>query len=143
MNRVVGRVTSFLLRRQPAGAASGTPAPPWRLQELPGGWGPAETLLGAVRGIRVRVRNGNLEQALAVMNRKMQSSGMERLLRRARNQERHLKNSEKRVLARKNLERRIRAQDFHKKLRQALVNKLSHGEGLGVENGLLVQICVG
>ena len=77
----------------------------------------------------MRVRNGNLEQALAIMNRKMQSSGMERLLKRARLQERHLKNSEKRVLARKNLERRIRAQEFHKKLRQALVNKLRSNLG--------------
>ena len=112
MNRIVGTVTSF-----------------FRRPELPGKWSPTETMLGAIRGIRVRVRNGNLEQALAIMNRKMQSSGMERLLKRARLQERHLKNSEKRVLARKNLERRIRAQEFHKKLRQALVNKLRSNLG--------------
>ncbi|MQM01340.1 hypothetical protein Taro_034098 [Colocasia esculenta] len=133
MNRVVGRVSSFLFHRSAvAGAPSSSPAAAaaaalclqqqQQLQWWP--WGFSWTLPGGVRGIRVRVRNGNLEQALAVMNRKMQSSGMERMLRRARLQERHLKNSEKRVLARKNLDRRIRSQEFHKKLRQALVNKM-------------------
>ncbi|XP_078443461.1 ribosomal protein S21 family protein [Wolffia australiana] len=119
MNRVAGIVSSFF-RRQTENLGWGTAARSCRTPVLHG----SLTMLGAVRGIRVRVRNGNLEQALAIMNRKMQSSGMERLLKRARLQERHLKNSEKRVLAQKNLERRIRAQEFHKKLRQALVNKL-------------------
>ncbi|KAF8408331.1 hypothetical protein HHK36_007480 [Tetracentron sinense] len=73
------------------------------------------------RGIRVRVRNGNLEQALVVMQRKMQSSGIERLIK--RQQTRHLKNSEKRVLARKNLERKIRSQDLARKLKSILIKK--------------------
>ncbi|KAJ1443646.1 Ribosomal protein S21 [Sesbania bispinosa] len=32
------------------------------------------------RGIRVQVYNGNLEQALTLMQRKMQSSGIERMI---------------------------------------------------------------
>nr|CAD1832431.1 unnamed protein product [Ananas comosus var. bracteatus] len=59
------------------------------------------------RGIRVQVRNDNLEQALTVMERKMRASGMERLIR--RQVDHHLKNSEKRVLARKNLMLRVRS----------------------------------
>ncbi|XP_043702123.1 uncharacterized protein LOC122652447 [Telopea speciosissima] len=74
------------------------------------------------RGIRVRVRNGNLEQALVFMQRKMQSSGMERLIK--RQQTRHVKNSEKRVLARKSLERRIRSQELARKLQAILVKKV-------------------
>ncbi|XP_042512649.1 uncharacterized protein LOC122087548 [Macadamia integrifolia] len=74
------------------------------------------------RGIRVRVRNGNLEQALVVMQRKMQSSGMERLIK--RQQTVHVKNSEKRVLARKALERRIRSQELARKLQAILVKKV-------------------
>ncbi|GAV74939.1 Ribosomal_S21 domain-containing protein [Cephalotus follicularis] len=74
------------------------------------------------RGIRVKVKNGNLEQALTWMQRKMQSSGMERLIK--REQTHHIKNSEKRVLARKNLERRIRSQDIARKLKAILVKKV-------------------
>ncbi|RWR83374.1 Ribosomal_S21 domain-containing protein [Cinnamomum micranthum f. kanehirae] len=74
------------------------------------------------RGIRVRVWNGNLEQALAVMARKMVSSGIERLIK--RQPTRHIKNSEKRVLARKNLEHRIRSQDLARKLRSILIKKV-------------------
>ncbi|KAJ8640195.1 hypothetical protein MRB53_016889 [Persea americana] len=74
------------------------------------------------RGIRVRVRDGNLEQALAVMTRKMVSSGIERLI--TRQPTRHIKNSEKRVLARKNLEHRIRSQDLARKLRSILIKKV-------------------
>ncbi|KAJ0095888.1 hypothetical protein Patl1_16016 [Pistacia atlantica] len=74
------------------------------------------------RGIRVKVRNGNLEQALTWMQRKMQSSGIERLLK--RQQTRHIKNSEKRVLARKILERKIRSQDLARKLKAILVKKV-------------------
>ncbi|XP_022735344.1 uncharacterized protein LOC111288642 [Durio zibethinus] len=74
------------------------------------------------RGIRVKVRNGNLEQALAVMQRAMQSSGVERLIK--QEQTHHVKNSEKRVLARKNLERKIRSQDLARKLQTILIKKV-------------------
>ncbi|KAL6543952.1 hypothetical protein OROGR_010449 [Orobanche gracilis] len=75
------------------------------------------------RGIRVKVRNNNLDQALALMQRKMQSSGIERMIR--NEQTCHIKNSEKRVLAKKNLERKIRAQDLARKLKMILVQKVS------------------
>ncbi|KAG2707930.1 hypothetical protein I3760_05G168600 [Carya illinoinensis] len=74
------------------------------------------------RGIRVKVRDGNLEQALTWLQRKMQSSGIERLIK--RQQRHHIKNSEKRVLARKNLERKIRSQDLARKLKAILVKKV-------------------
>ncbi|XP_030449534.1 uncharacterized protein LOC115671958 [Syzygium oleosum] len=74
------------------------------------------------RGIRVKVLNGNLEQALGFMQRTMQSSGIERLIK--REQTHHLKNSEKRVLARKSLERRIRSQDLARKLKAILIKKV-------------------
>ncbi|KAF3976517.1 hypothetical protein CMV_000291 [Castanea mollissima] len=74
------------------------------------------------RGIRVKVRDGNLEQALTWMQRKMQSSGIERLIR--KEQRHHIKNSEKRILARKNLERKIRSQDLARKLKAILVKKV-------------------
>ncbi|OAY81138.1 hypothetical protein ACMD2_18516 [Ananas comosus] len=74
------------------------------------------------RGIRVQVRNDNLEQALTVMERKMRASGMERLIR--RQVDHHLKNSEKRVLARKNLMLRVRSQDLARKLRTILLKKI-------------------
>ncbi|XP_018817338.1 30S ribosomal protein S21 [Juglans regia] len=74
------------------------------------------------RGIRVKVRDGNLEQALTWLQRRMQSSGIERLIK--RQQTRHIKNSEKRVLARKNLERKIRSQDLARKLKAILVKKV-------------------
>ncbi|XP_039137346.1 uncharacterized protein LOC120274869 [Dioscorea cayenensis subsp. rotundata] len=74
------------------------------------------------RGICVKVMNGNLEQALAVMQRKMTASGMERLIR--RQVRHHLKNSEKRVLARKRLELRIRSEDLACKLRTILLKKI-------------------
>lgn len=74
------------------------------------------------RGIRVQVRYGNLEQALALLQRKMQSSGIERMIK--REQTHHIKNSEKRVLARKALERRIRSQDFARKLKSVLLKKV-------------------
>ncbi|XP_038903160.1 30S ribosomal protein S21 [Benincasa hispida] len=75
-----------------------------------------------LRGIRVKVLNGNLEQALAFMRRKMQASGIERLIK--REQTHHIKNSEKRVLARKNLERKIRSQDLARKLKAILIKKV-------------------
>ncbi|KAJ7945460.1 Ribosomal protein S21 family protein [Quillaja saponaria] len=74
------------------------------------------------RGIRVKVLHGNLEQALAFMQRKMQSSGVERLIK--NEQTHHIKNSEKRVLARKNLERKLRSQDLARKLKAILVKKV-------------------
>ncbi|KAK9277052.1 hypothetical protein L1049_006591 [Liquidambar formosana] len=74
------------------------------------------------RGIRVKVWNGNLEQALTFLQRKMQSSGIERLIK--REQTHHIKNSEKRILARKNLERKIRSQDLARKLKAILVKKV-------------------
>lgn len=74
------------------------------------------------RGIRVKVFNSNLDQALTLMQRKMQSSGIERMIK--QEQLAHVKNSEKRVLAKKNLERKIRAQDLARKLKMILVQKV-------------------
>ncbi|OMO81602.1 Ribosomal protein S21 [Corchorus olitorius] len=74
------------------------------------------------RGIRVKVWEGNLERALTMMQRKMQSSGMERLIK--VEQTHHIKNSEKRVLARKNLERRLRSEDLARKLQAILIRKV-------------------
>ncbi|KAI9169864.1 hypothetical protein LWI28_018779 [Acer negundo] len=74
------------------------------------------------RGIRVKVFNGNLEQALSLMQRKMTSSGIERLIK--RQETHHIKNSEKRVLARKNLERRLRSEDFSRKIKAILLKKV-------------------
>ncbi|CAA3026308.1 Ribosomal_S21 domain-containing [Olea europaea subsp. europaea] len=74
------------------------------------------------RGIRVKVRNNNLDQALTLLQRKMQSSGIERLIK--NEQTHHIKNSEKRVLAKKNLERKIRGQDLARKLKAILVKKV-------------------
>ncbi|KAL2330098.1 hypothetical protein Fmac_017679 [Flemingia macrophylla] len=76
------------------------------------------------RGIRVRVMNGNLEQALTLMQRKMQSSGIERMIK--KEQRFHIKNSEKRVLARKNLERRLRSEDLAKKLKAIMIKKVRY-----------------
>lgn len=77
-----------------------------------------------LRGIRVKVRNGNLESALKLLERKMKSSGMERFIK--RHQLHHVKNSEKRVLARKNLEYRIQREDFNRRLRDALIKKFRY-----------------
>jgi len=76
------------------------------------------------RGIRVRVVDGNLEMALGLMQRKMQGSGIERMIK--QEQRFHIKNSEKRVLAKKNLERRLRSEDFAKKLKTILVKKVRY-----------------
>jgi small subunit ribosomal protein S21 len=81
------------------------------------------------RGIVVEVRNGNLERALLVMERKMRSSGMERLIK-ART-DHHVKDSEKRVLARKALMRRIKSQELGKKLREILIKKIRSATPLG------------
>lgn len=74
------------------------------------------------RGIRVRVNRGNLDQALNYMQRIMQSSGIERMIK--QEQRFHIKNSEKRVLARKNLERKIKSQELARKLKAILVKKV-------------------
>ncbi|KAK9675515.1 hypothetical protein RND81_11G011800 [Saponaria officinalis] len=74
------------------------------------------------RGIRVKVRNGNLEHALQIMQRKMQASGMERLIK--RHETHHIKNSEKRVLARKALKRKVQSRDLAHKLKSILTNKV-------------------
>ncbi|KNA25706.1 hypothetical protein SOVF_003270 [Spinacia oleracea] len=74
------------------------------------------------RGIRVRVKNGNLEQALSFMQRKMTSSGIERMIK--REETHHIKNSEKRVLARKALHRRLQSQDLGRKLKSILIKKV-------------------
>ncbi|KAG2404164.1 uncharacterized protein HKW66_Vig0110860 [Vigna angularis] len=74
------------------------------------------------RGIRVRVLNGNLEMALGLMQRKMQGSGIERMIK--QEQRFHIKNSEKRVLAQKNLERRLRSEDYARKLKAILLKKV-------------------
>ena len=79
--------------------------------------------LQQVRGIVVQVRDGNLDRALSIMERKMRSSGMERLIR-ARTHH-HVKDSEKRVLARKALMQRVRSQELGKKLRLLLLVAVS------------------
>uniref|UniRef100_A0A9I9EA27 Ribosomal protein S21 family protein n=1 Tax=Cucumis melo TaxID=3656 RepID=A0A9I9EA27_CUCME len=91
------------------------------------------------RGIRVKVLKGGLERALTVLQRKMQSSGIERLIK--REQIHHIKNSEKRVLARKTLERKIRSQDLARKLKDILIKKVrlharkdEHDENLGLKS---------
>ncbi|KAI4998546.1 hypothetical protein ZWY2020_053888 [Hordeum vulgare] len=73
-------------------------------------------------GIVVQVREGNLERALQVMERKMRSSGVERLIK--RRTEHHVKNSEKRVLARKALMARVRSQELGRSLRDILIKKI-------------------
>ncbi|CAJ2640315.1 unnamed protein product [Trifolium pratense] len=79
-------------------------------------------LLQPCRGIRVDVRNGNLEQALTFLQRKMTSSGIERMIK--HEQRFHIKNSEKRVLARKSLERRLRSEDLARKLKSIMIKKV-------------------
>ncbi|KAM1361636.1 hypothetical protein ACFX2H_026569 [Malus domestica] len=74
--------------------------------------------------------NGNLEWALTVMQRKMTSSGIERMIK--RQQTHHLKSSEKRILARKNLEQKLRSQDLARKLKAVLLKKVRlHKAGEG------------
>ncbi|VAI01258.1 unnamed protein product [Triticum turgidum subsp. durum] len=86
------------------------------------GRGQAQAQTQAARGIVVQVRDGNLERALQVMERKMRSSGIERLIK--RRTEHHVKNSEKRVLARKALMARVRSQELGKSLRDILIKKI-------------------
>uniref|UniRef100_A0A453H4N2 30S ribosomal protein S21 n=1 Tax=Aegilops tauschii subsp. strangulata TaxID=200361 RepID=A0A453H4N2_AEGTS len=84
--------------------------------------GRGQVQLQPARGIVVQVRDGNLERALQVMERKMRSSGIERLIK--RRTEHHVKNSEKRVLARKALMARVRSQELGKSLRDILIKKI-------------------
>ncbi|KAL2477395.1 Ribosomal protein S21 family protein [Forsythia ovata] len=105
MNVVAKRVATLLLTSSRSALAS---VVNWELQQ----W----------RGIRVKVRNNNLEQALTLLQRKMQLSGIERMIK--NEQTHHIKNSEKRVLAKKNLERKIRGQDLARKLKAILVKKV-------------------
>ncbi|XP_078155180.1 ribosomal protein S21 family protein [Carex rostrata] len=74
------------------------------------------------RGIRVFVWDGNLEMALGVMERRMRASGMERLIK--SRVDYHLKNSEKKVLAKKKLMLKVRSQELARKLRSVLVKKI-------------------
>lgn len=83
----------------------------------------------------MKVLNGNLDQALKFMQRKMQSSGIERLIK--REQIHHIKNSEKRVLARKNLEHKIRSQDLARKLKAILIKKVRYLYIFSFNNKLL------
>ncbi|KAK9705091.1 hypothetical protein RND81_07G033200 [Saponaria officinalis] len=57
------------------------------------------------------------------MQRKMQASGMERLIK--RHETHHIINTEKRVLARKALEHKVQSQDLARKLKSILNNKVS------------------
>jgi len=111
MNHLARRASSILQRPSWASCGGGG-----------GGGGGGHLNHQQSRGIRVKVLNGNLEQALGFMQRTMQSSGIERLIK--REQTHHLKNSEKRVLARKLLERKIRSQDLARKLKAILIKKV-------------------
>ncbi|CAF2003694.1 unnamed protein product [Brassica napus] len=82
----------------------------------------SQSQLQQERGIRVKVFSGDLDKALTILQRKMQSSGMERLIK--AQQTHHIKNSEKKVLARKNLERKIKSIDFARKLQSILIKKV-------------------
>nr|ACN33791.1 unknown [Zea mays] len=62
------------------------------------------------RGIVVQVRDGNLEPALSIMERKMRSSGTERLIRAHTLLD--IKDSENRLLALKELMQRVRSQEL-------------------------------
>ncbi|PIA42953.1 hypothetical protein AQUCO_02000419v1 [Aquilegia coerulea] len=77
-----------------------------------------------VRGIQVRVRNNNLDQALTIMERRMRQSGMERLIKRFSMKTHHIKNSEKRIIAQKNLQRKLKSQDLARKLQSILIKKV-------------------
>lgn len=62
----------------------------------------------------MKVLNGNLERVLAYMKWVMQSSGVERMIK--QEQTHHIKNSQKCVLACKNLECKLWSQEFACKL---------------------------
>lgn len=73
------------------------------------------------RGNRMKIRDGNLEQALTWIQPKMQSSGIKQLIR--KQQTNHINNSEKLILAQKNLERKIKSQDLARNSRPFLSRK--------------------
>ncbi|KAJ4815371.1 Ribosomal protein S21 family protein [Rhynchospora pubera] len=109
MNRLAQRLSSltnpFLLRHGATPSAA------------------SSSIVGAqARGIRVYVKDGNLELALGVMERRLRGSGMERLIK--RRVDHHLKNTEKKVLAKKLLMLKVRSEDLGKKLRTILVKKI-------------------
>ncbi|CAN6714566.1 unnamed protein product [Malus baccata var. baccata] len=70
--------------------------------------------------------NGNLEWALTVMQRKMTSRGIEMMIK--HEQTHHLKNSEKLISARKNLEQKLRSQDLARKLKAVLLKKVKSSD---------------
>lgn len=109
MNTVARQASSFLKWTR------------WTLEPLNNGHHKLQQLQ-QFRGIRVKVINGNVEQALALMQRKMTSSGIERMIK--REQRFHIKNSEKRVLAQKNLDRRIKSEDLARKLKAIMIKKV-------------------
>nr|XP_028945666.1 uncharacterized protein LOC114819997 [Malus domestica] len=77
-------------------------------------------------GIWVKAMNGNLEWALTVMQMKMTSRGIERMIK--QEQTHHLKNSEKLISACKNLEQKLRSQDFARKLKAILLKKVKSSD---------------
>ncbi|KAF5206553.1 Ribosomal protein s21 family protein [Thalictrum thalictroides] len=77
-----------------------------------------------LRGIQVSVRNNNLDQALTLMERRMRQSGMERLIKSYSMRTHHIKNSEKRILAQKGLQRKLKSQDLARKLQSILIKKV-------------------
>lgn len=70
----------------------------------------------------MQVWDGNLERALSVMDRRMRASGMERLIK--SRVDHHLKNSERKVIAKKKLMLKVRSQDLARKLRAVLIKKI-------------------
>ncbi|KAM3738679.1 hypothetical protein ACB098_09G148700 [Castanea mollissima] len=74
------------------------------------------------RGIRMKIQDGNLEQALTWIQQEMQPSAIKQLIR--KQQTHHINNSEKLILAQKNLERKIKSQDLTRKLKAILVKKV-------------------
>jgi len=70
----------------------------------------------------VKVLDGNLERALQVLQRKMIGSGMERLIRKVPRY--HIKDSEKRIMARKRRERKERSEELAGKLKSILIRKV-------------------
>ncbi|KAM1789749.1 hypothetical protein ACFX12_033879 [Malus domestica] len=70
--------------------------------------------------------NENLEWALTVMQMKMTSRGIERMIK--REQTHHLKNSKKRILTHKTLEQKLRSQDLACKLKVVLLKKVKSSD---------------
>lgn len=70
------------------------------------------------------------------MQRIMQSSGIERMIK--NEQLYHIKNSEKRILARKNLQRRLKSQDLARKLKSILVRKVRYDDAVLI----VLSLCI-